>query len=115
MYMSSPVLVGGHLFGMSEKKRGTIFCMDPRSGKILWQGARRMGENVALVAGSREIWLLTSDAELVVIEPSREEYTERARYRVAESQTWAHPVVLRDRVLIKDRTTLASWSLAAPE
>lgn len=113
MYMSSPILVGDHVFGMSERKRGTIFCMDPRSGKVLWQSAGRMGENVALVGGSREMWLLTTGGELIVIEPSRTEYKERARYKVAESPTWAHPVVLWDRVLIKDKTTLASWSLTA--
>ena len=31
-----------------------------------------------------------------------------AEYTVAESPTWAHPVVIGNRILIKDETTLRS-------
>ena len=32
-------------------------------------------------------------------------------YSVAESPTWAHPLVLHDGVVIKDATTLARWGI----
>jgi hypothetical protein len=30
---------------------------------------------------------------------------------VADSETWAHPVVIGKQILIKDKSTLALWSL----
>jgi hypothetical protein len=33
------------------------------------------------------------------------------RYKLAESQTWAHPVLVPGGVLIRDATGLTLWSL----
>lgn len=33
------------------------------------------------------------------------------RYTVAESPTWAHPVVSGRRIFIKDASTLALWTI----
>jgi len=35
-----------------------------------------------------------------------------ASYRVSESPTWAHPVLLENGILVKDDQTLTLWSLA---
>ncbi len=109
MYMNSPVLVGNTLFGLSALKKGQFFAIDADTGKTLWQGAGRMGENAAILnLGGQFLLMLLNDGNLVVLPASAKEYSPAARYTVASSPTWAHPVVLRDRILVKDQTSLIS-------
>ena len=111
LYMNTPVLAGSTLYGLSARKKGQFFAIDAATGKTLWQGPGRMGENAAIVNLGGTLLALTNDAVLYVLPASAKEFAPAAQYTVATSQTWAHPVVLGDQVLIKDETTLAALSL----
>lgn len=114
MYLNSPVLVGNTLFGLSPLKKGQFFAIDADTGKTLWQGAGRMGENAAILnLGGQFLLLLLNDANLVVLPANAKEYLPAAQYTVATSPTWAHPVVLGRQLLIKDESTLASFEIPA--
>ena len=54
---------------------------------------------------------LTSDTQLVVFKPSKDGYEEVAKYKVADSPTWAYPIVDGKRVFVKDRDSLALWTI----
>ncbi|MGA2739616.1 MAG: PQQ-binding-like beta-propeller repeat protein [Bryobacteraceae bacterium] len=109
MYMSSPVVSGDLLFGFTERKRGQFFCLKPSDGAILWTSDGRQGDNAAIVAAG-SVWLiLTSDANLIVARQSGKAFEPLRKYSVADSPTWAHPVVLGHGILIKDATNLALW------
>ena len=111
MYMNSPVLLGDMLFGFSHLKKGQIFCLDPRTGAILWAGQPRSGDNAAMLASATTLFALTPDAQLIVAKPTAKALGEFRRYEVADSATWADPVVLPDGFLIKDLKTLTRWSV----
>jgi outer membrane protein assembly factor BamB len=111
MYMNSPVLSGDLLFGLSHRNKGQFFCLDARTGATLWTSDGRQGENAAMVSAGDVLFLLTNDAELIVARKSAKGFEPIRRYTVAESPTWAHPVVMGPRILIKDASTLALWSL----
>jgi outer membrane protein assembly factor BamB len=111
MYMNSPVLSGDLLFGFSHLKKGQFFCLDARTGATLWTGPPRAGDNAAMLASSTTLFALTPDAQLVIAKPTAKALGEIRRYEVADSPTWAHPVVLPDGFLIKDLKTLARWSV----
>ncbi len=110
MYMNSPVLEGNMLYGLSVKKRGQFFCLDADTGKTVWQSPGRMGENVAILNAGKVLLLLTNDANLIVLKTDAKAYEPVMQYTVATSPTWAHPVFLGNRILVKDETTLASLS-----
>ncbi len=110
MYMNSPVIEGNLIYGLSIKKRGQFFCLDAETGKTIWQSQGRMGENAAMLSAGKVLLFLTNDANLFVIRPGAQQFEPLAQYTVATSQTWAHPVLLGNRVLVKDETTLASLS-----
>jgi hypothetical protein len=40
-----------------------------------------------------------------------ESYQKVAAYDVADSATWAYPVVLGDKILVKDAKNLTLWSV----
>jgi outer membrane protein assembly factor BamB len=109
-YMSTPVLADGRLFGFSHRKRGQFFCLDAASGKTIWLSDGRQGDNAAVLAGGGTVLLLTTGSELIVAPQVGDTFAPARRYLVAESATWAHPVVLDDGVLVKDKSTLARLS-----
>ena len=111
MYMSSPVVAGDLLYGFSHLKKGHIFCLDARTGATRWTGPPRGGDNAAVLASASLLFALTPDAQLLVARPTPKGLGEIRKYEVAESATWAHPVVLADGFLIKDAKTLARWSV----
>ncbi|HZI94796.1 MAG TPA: PQQ-binding-like beta-propeller repeat protein, partial [Patescibacteria group bacterium] len=110
LYMSSPVIDAGRLFGFSHMRKGHFFCLDPKTGRILWQTTGREGENVALVALGDAVLALNDAAELVVIPAGGATFAPLARYTVADSPTWSHPVPTAGGLLIKDRQNLTLWS-----
>jgi outer membrane protein assembly factor BamB len=111
LYMNSPVLHGTRLFGLSVRRKGQFFALDAETGKTLWQGPGRAGENAAIINLDGMLLALTNDANLIALPANAKDYEPAARYTVANSPTWAHPVVFGDRILVKDETTLASLAL----
>jgi outer membrane protein assembly factor BamB len=111
MYMNSPVLKGNLLFGFSHKQKGQFFCLDAATGKTLWLGAGRQGENAAMVVAGDVIFMLTNEAELIAARASGKGFEQLKRWHVADSETWAHPVIVGTRILVKDMKSLAAYSL----
>lgn len=109
MYMSSPVVKGDWLFGLSTVNKGQPFCLDLKTGKTLWKGKPRQGDNAALLVSGDSLLILNSDGELIVARAAGDVYGETRRYKVADSSTWAHPIPVGNGWAVKDRTTLALW------
>jgi outer membrane protein assembly factor BamB len=111
MYLNSPVVSGDYLFGLSHKRKGQFFCLDARTGQILWTSNGREGDNAAIVASGQLLFLLTDAAELLVARSGPKQLEVLKKYTVATNPTWAHPVLVGSRILIKDASTLALLSL----
>ncbi|MCU1273677.1 MAG: hypothetical protein JWO48_1108, partial [Bryobacterales bacterium] len=111
LYMSSPVTEGDLIFGFSHYKRGTFFCLDAKTGTTRWISPPRQGENAAVVVTGENLVLLKDDGELIVAKAAGKAFEPLRHYTVAESPTWAHPLIFRKGVVIKDRNTLALWSV----
>lgn len=111
MYMNSPVLNGDLLFGMSHHRSGHFFCLDAKTGATLWTSEGRQGDNAAILTAGDFLFLLNDEANLIVAKVSAKAYESVAKYTVAESETWAHPVVMGNQILIKDKSDLILWSL----
>ena len=111
--MSTAVINGDHLYGMSHFKMGQIFCLDPRDGTIRWLSEGRVGQNVAFLALEGHVAALRANGELRIIAADPAAYRARAAYRVAPDQTWAPPVLLDSKILIKDLNRLTLWSVGS--
>jgi outer membrane protein assembly factor BamB len=110
-YMSTPVVAGDWVFGFSDHQKGQLFCLDARTGQTLWQTDGRLG-GYASILNAGSVWLVLTDrAQLLVVKASGNQYEPIAEYKVSDRPTWAHPVFLRDRVLIKDEVTLRSFRI----
>jgi outer membrane protein assembly factor BamB len=110
MYMSSPVLDGDLLFGISHLRKGQYFCIDAKTGAALWTTEGREGQNAALVGSGKFLLILTADADLIVANKSAAGFEQVARYKVADTPTWSHPVFLGRQIIVKDGSAVALWS-----
>jgi len=108
--MSSAVMNENLLYGFSHYGLGRLFCLNVNTGEVLWQGPGRTGDNVMFLAIPGHILALTDTGRLLVIIASGGGYETIASYRVAESGTWAPPVLLNKGVLVKDEESLVFWS-----
>jgi outer membrane protein assembly factor BamB len=111
MYMSSPVLAGGDVYGMSNRKKGQIFCLDPETGKVRWTTTGREGSNVSLVSAGGLLLLLNETGDLKIVRPNPARFDLVAEYKVAESGTWAQPVPLGRHLLVRDGGALHAFRL----
>jgi len=106
-YMSSPVVAGGRICGLSHRRKGQLFCVDAATGKTAWVSDGRQGDNASLVAAGSALLALSTDGELTVADAAGPAYRVLRRWTVASSPTWAHLAVLPEGVLVKDVDSLA--------
>ena len=112
MYVSTPVVVGDTLFGLSTRASGQYFALDAATGDILWLGPPRQAENTAVVKADDLLLLLNDDGELVVARMSPTGLEVLTSYAVADMPTWAQPAISGDRIFVKDLSSLTLWTLS---
>ena len=111
MDMSTGVVIGSTLFGFSPRNSGQYFAIDANTGQTLWLSEPRQGENAAVVRAG-ELWFaLDTTAELKVAKANPKQFEILKRYDVADSATWAQPVLSGQRFFIKDLSTISLWTL----
>ncbi len=111
LYTSTPVLIGDKLYGLSYTKRGQFFCLDARTGTLLWASDGRQAEGAAIINSDNIIFALTNEAKLFAFTKTEAAYQPVAQYEVASSPTWAHPILFGKKILVKDESNLMLWSL----
>ena len=109
LYMSSPVLVGDRIFGMSHKRRGQLISLDVATGEAVWTTQGREGDNAIFTVLGDRVAILMDEAKLVIIDAGADAYEPLAEYEVASSATWTPPAFTPEGVLIKDFETLTLW------
>jgi outer membrane protein assembly factor BamB len=111
MYMSSPVLAGGTVYAHSTKRKGQFVAFNPADGQIRWTTEGRAGTTASVIAAGNYLLFLASESEMSVAQLDATAYKEVRRYTVGTSATYAHPVVLRDRLIVRDATHVTVWGL----
>ena len=110
MFMSSPVLIGGTIYGLTTRSKGQFVAIDAASGKTLWKTQGREGENASLFASRSWLLASTTDGDLVVARATPQKYEEVRRYQIAESAVWAHPAITGNSIIVKDVGKVICWS-----
>ncbi len=108
--MASTIMNDGLLYGFSHYDRGRLFCLDPKDGKVLWESPGRTGQNAMFLSIPGYVVALIDHGEVRLLKANREKYEVAAKYRVADGQTWAPPVLIQDQLMIKGLEDLTVWS-----
>jgi outer membrane protein assembly factor BamB len=111
---SSPVLDGGHLYGLGPA--GEFFCADARTGKPRWNVEASQG-GVNAVAQSlvldKNILVLSDGGELLLIPADPEHGQIIGRLKVADT-TWCNPAYVDGKLYLRDQHELMCVELIAP-
>jgi outer membrane protein assembly factor BamB len=110
LYMTNAVIAGDMLIGMTHKNSGQFFALDANTGKALWTSEPRQATNAAIVRAGNLVFALKDDAELLVLALNRTRFEPVHRYSVADSATWAQPVIAGNRVFVKDVSSLTLFA-----
>jgi outer membrane protein assembly factor BamB len=106
---NTPMLKDGLLFGITSGRN--LFCMKAETGEVLWSDSTKRGECGAVLDTGAVLLALSSDSQLIAFKPSDKAYEELAKYKVADSPTWAVPIIAGNRVFVKDRDSLILWTM----
>ena len=107
---NTPIVHDGLIFGISN--RGNIYCLDEKTGELKWTGKESLGRGFGSIVDAGSVLISLAPAgELRVINPSDKEYSEVAKIKVADSETYAHPVLANGHLLIKDNESVISYGL----
>ena len=107
MYMTSPVLSDGIIYGHASTRAGQFVALEAATGTVRWSSEGREGEFASVLLAGDDLLLLTGDAELLVAEPTPTRFAVSHHYDVADGVTWTVPVPLPDGLLVRDATGLA--------
>ncbi len=103
---ATPILKDGFIYSVTP--RGNIYCINASTGKLAWADTARHGSGYAALLDAGSVLLaLTNDSTLVAFKPSDKKLDEVAAVKVAESPTYAFPIVTGNKIYVKDADSVA--------
>ncbi|HID23275.1 MAG TPA: hypothetical protein EYP14_12850, partial [Planctomycetaceae bacterium] len=104
------VLRGDFVYGLDE---GILTCLDMRTGRRRWKRGR-YGYGQLLLVGD-VLLVQAEDGQVVLVEASPDRPRELARFQAIEGKTWNHPVLCRQRLLVRNADEAACYDLRLPQ
>ncbi len=102
----------GYLYAIDG---GILTCVDLRSGERRWKGGRYGKGQVLLLEDSGLLLVLTEQGRVVLLRAEPTAHTELGSFKAIEGKTWNHPVVVGDRLYVRNAQEAACYVLPLAE
>jgi outer membrane protein assembly factor BamB len=101
----------GHIYGFDN----AIFaCIGLDDGKRRWKGGRYEKGQAFLLADSDLILVVSEPGDLVLLRATPEKHEEIAKIPALKDKTWNHPVVIGDRLFLRNAEEAVCYKLPTP-
>jgi len=110
-YMSSPVVIDGHLYLHLQNQRFT--CIDLATGETRWT-TKPYGKYWSMVTNGQNILALDERGELLLIRANPERFELVDSRKVSEEDTWAHLAVCGDEVFVRELNAMTAFRWRKP-
>jgi outer membrane protein assembly factor BamB len=102
------VVHDGHVYGLDD---GILSCVKVATGERVWKKGRFGSGQVLLLADQSLLVVLSEKGELALAEARPEEPSEPFRFQAIDGKTWNHPVLVKDRIYLRNNTEMACYRL----
>lgn len=102
------VVYQNHAYGFD----GRIFaCLDLKDGKRKWKGGRYGKGQVLLLDKAGQLLVISEKGEVILVDATPTGLKEIAKFQGLEGKTWNHPVLIYDRLYIRNSQEAALYRL----
>lgn len=105
------VLHNGHAYGNDG---GLLTCIDLATGNRQWKGGRYGKGQILLLENSGLLLIAAEQGDAVLVQADPKEHREIATFKALEGKTWNHPVVVGDRLYLRNAQEAACYVLPLP-
>ncbi len=102
----------GYVYGIDG---GIFTCVDLKSGDRKWKGGRYGKGQVLLLENSGLLLVAAEDGRVVLLRADPAEHVEVASFKALDGKTWNHPVVVGDRLYVRNAQEAAVYVLTLAE
>jgi outer membrane protein assembly factor BamB len=110
MYISTPVVFSDHLIGF-DYRTGKLVCLKMESGETEWTSPSLGTKHVTLIVAGNVLLVFTMEGEMRIAKLSTEEYSQVAKWKVSEKDTYAHPALAGNLLFVKGPDKLLCYDL----
>ncbi len=103
--LSTPVLVGDHLYCQGAVSTKDFVCVNARTGHLAWKQPGFGKDNSSTVVLKNRLLVLTDDGQLVLLDAEPAEYNERGRAQIC-GKNWNHPAFAAGKLYVRDNREL---------
>ena len=108
-YYSEFFVHNGHAFGFDGS---LLACIDLENGKRKWKGGRYGPGQLSLFADQDLLLVVSESGELALVAAVPDKFTELARFPALKGKTWNHPVLVGDRLLVRNGQEMIAYRLS---
>jgi len=106
---NTPVLKDGFYYG-NDARFGYLFCLNDNTGETAWTDTIKLNRFASTLDLGKAMLSLTANASLIIYEANSKAYKPLAKYKVSDTEIYAHPLVANNRIYIKDKEKLTCWA-----
>lgn len=105
-YMSSPVVVDGHIYLHLQNQRCT--CINIETGESTWT-SEPFGKYWSMVVNGDKILALDERGELLLIRANPKEFELIDRVKISNQPTWAHLAVCGNEIFVRELDAIVAY------
>src|ERR1700687_1794785 len=89
-----------------------LACIDAKDGKRKWKGGHYGHGQLVLLRDQGLLLVLSEEGGLALAKAASDQFTELARFPAIEGKTWNHPVLVGDRLLVRNGNEMVAFRLS---
>jgi outer membrane protein assembly factor BamB len=110
MYLSTPVVFSDHLIGF-DYRTGRLACIKLEDGSTAWTAPSLNTKHVTMILVGDVLLVLSMDGVFRVAKVSTEDYSQLAKWKVSEKDTYAHLALAGNLLFVKGPEKLLCYEL----
>jgi outer membrane protein assembly factor BamB len=107
-YFNDFVINKGYAFGFDGR---ILSCIDLKDGQRKWKGGRYGNGQLVLLPDQDLLLVLSEEGEIALVQATPDQFTEIAKVPALQGKTWNHPVLVGDKLLVRNGEEMAAFQL----